>query len=94
MKLETYSQETVQKTFVKELEEKAVTFRTLNIDEPENKHYIKDYNLYTKSLIISHTKGGKDVRWKNLPEIWKHVRNRERFEEYVVGEVRKFMKDL
>lgn len=94
MKLEAYSQETVKENFVKELEGKSIIFRTLNVDEPENKHYIKDYNLYTKSLIIAQTKDGKIVRWKNLPEIWKHVRDRERFEEYVQSEIREFMKDL
>jgi len=94
MKLETYSQEAVEKNFSKELQVEAVIFRTLNVDKPENKHYIKEYNLYTKSLVVIHTRGGKVIRWKNLPDIWKHVRDRSRFEAYVRNEILAFMKDL
>ena len=94
MKLETYSQETVEKNFSKELQAEALVFRTLNMDKPENKHYIKAYNLYTKSLVVTHTKDGNVIRWKNLPDIWKLVRDRAQFEAYVRSEVLAFLKDL
>ena len=93
-KLEKYSREAVEKNYGKELQDKTMVFLTLNVDEPENKHYVKDYSLYTKSLIVAHTRDGKVVSWKNLPDIWKLVRDRDRFEEYVLNEVREFMKDL
>jgi len=92
--LEAYSRETVESGFAKEIEQGRVVFRHVNVQEPENEHFIKDYRLYTKSLIVSLIKDGKQVRWKNLPDIWKLVRNRERFEQYVKGEIEFFLKDL
>jgi len=93
-KLETYSRESVETAFAQEIKDKVVLFRAVNVDEPENKHYIKDFKLYTKSLVVALTRKGEVVHWKNLPEIWKHVRDRPRFEEYVQTGVKEFLKDL
>jgi len=93
-KLEAYSRESVEHAFAKEIKDKVLLFRAVNVDEPENKHFIKDYNLYTKSLIVALKKKGEVVRWKNLPEIWRHVRDRPGFEEYVQAGVKEFLKDL
>ena len=92
--LEEYSKETVEKHFTEELNQGKILFRVINLDIPENKHFIKDYNLVTKSLIVSLNKNEKEIRWKNLPDIWKHVRNREHFKGYVRSQIEEFLKDL
>ena len=93
-RLEEYAHETVETAFARELEQGKVAFRVINVDDPENQHFIKDYKLYTKSLIVSEWKEGKEVRWKNLSDIWKLVRNREQYEQYVRSEIEDYLKDL
>ncbi len=93
-RLEELARETVETSFAGELKEGKVAFRVINVDDPENQHFIKDYKLYTKSLIVSERKGGKEVRWKNLPEIWKLVGDREQYEQYVRSEIGDYVKDL
>ena len=93
-KLEAYSRQAIEEGFPRELEEKKIVFRTLNIDEPENKHYIQDYKLVTKSLIISLTRNGKEIEWMNLADIWKLVGDQEKFRAYVQGETQAYLKDL
>jgi hypothetical protein len=93
-KLEAYSRQAIEEGFRKELEEKKIVFRTLNMEEPENQHYAQDYKLYTKSLIISLTRNGKEEKWKNLADIWKLVRSQEKFLEYVQRETQSYLKDL
>jgi hypothetical protein len=92
-KLEQYSREAVEMDFAKEIAEGRVAFRSLNVEEPANEHYAQDYKLYTKSLVVSLNRDGKEIRWKNLPDIWKHVRNPERFEQYVREEVQAFLQE-
>lgn len=94
LKIERYSQETVEKYFSEEIDNGKVVFRSLNMDEPENKHYIDDYKLFTKSLVVSRASGAKEIQWKNLPDIWKLVRNQEKFEEYVINEVNAYLESL
>jgi len=93
-RLEEYSRDTVQSAFAGELEQGKVLFRVINVDDSENQHFIKDYKLYTKSLIVSERKDGKETRWKNLPDIWKLVRDREQYEQYVRSEIEDYLKDL
>ena len=93
-RLEEYSRDTVKSAFAGELEQGRIVFHVINVDDPENQHFIKDYKLYTKSLIVSEWKDGKEVRWKNLPEIWRLVRDREQYEQYVRGEIEDYLKDL
>ncbi len=93
-KIESYSKESIEKFFKNELEAGKVVFRTLNIDKSENKPYIKKYNLFTKSLIVSLKKNGREDLWKNLPEIWKLVRDRDKFEKYVLQEVTAYLERL
>jgi hypothetical protein len=93
-KIENYSAESIQNNFAEELKNGTLVWRVINVDEPENNHYAKDYNLFTKHLIISEVKDGKEARWKDLPEVWTYVRNEEKFEQYVVSEIKDWMKGL
>jgi len=93
MKLETYSRKAVEGGFPAEVEEKRIVFRTLNLEEPENRRYVEEYKLVTKSLIVSLNRKGEEVKWKNLPDIWKLVGNQEKFEQYVQRETKSFLEE-
>jgi len=90
-KIEQFSEEAVKQKLKVPVEAGKVQWKTLNIEIPENEHFVKDFQLYTKSVIVAEYKDGKPVRWENLPDIWKLVRNREQFVDYVAGETRRFM---
>ena len=92
-KIEELSTQAVKSHFVKELSTGKVVWRVINVDAPENDHYNKDYQLYTKSLIVSEVKDGKEVRWKNLEKIWELVRDEEQFNKYVHTEIKDWLKE-
>jgi hypothetical protein len=92
LKLEAYSAEALQTGFKKELSDSVLVWRVVNYDKKENEHYIDDYKLYTKALILSRVSEGKEVKWKNLDMIWQLVENKDKFIEYVQKETREFMK--
>jgi len=91
MKLEAYSREAIQAAFDKELKDSAVVFRTVNWDNEENAHYVNDYQLYTKALILSRVRAGKEVAWKNLDSIWQLVNDKDKFVKYVQDQTRAFL---
>lgn len=92
-KLEQYSKEAVENNFKNDLESGKLEFRVVNVDEAANKHFSKDYQLYTKSLVLSLVKDGKEVKYKNLDKIWEYVGNKQRFIEYVKQETDTFLKE-
>lgn len=89
--IEQYSREAIEKYFAEQLKTKKLTFQVLNIDLPENEHFIKDYQLVTRSLVITEFKNGKQVRWTNLAKVWDYIKDRDAFYNYVKTEVQKYL---
>lgn len=92
IQMEKMTKETIEQDFAKDVKSGLIEFRSVDVEIPANKHYIKDYGLYTKSVIISEVKNGKEVRWKNLDQIWRKLGNKTEFSNYINQETRDFMK--
>ena len=91
LKIEELTNATMTMRFAGPIAEKRVVWRLVNVDEPENAHFVKDYGLFTKSVVVSEVKGGKEVRWKNLDQVWPLLRDPEGFQAYVEREVRAYL---
>jgi hypothetical protein len=65
--------------------------RVVNYEKPENRHFIKDYKLVTKSLILVKLVNGKQTEWTNLKLVWQLYKNEEAFFNYVNQEVGKYL---
>ena len=91
--IENYSKTAVHSNFENEMQSGKLVWRVINVDAPENKQFIKDYQLYSKHLIVSEVKDGKEVRWKDLKDVWTHVRNEEKFENYVKTEISDWLRE-
>ncbi|MFH1434975.1 MAG: nitrophenyl compound nitroreductase subunit ArsF family protein [Pseudomonadota bacterium] len=93
MTIEKYTREALEKYFTKEIQKGLIEWRVINVDEPENEHYVKDYKLFSKSVILSDMVDGKEKRWKNLKEVWELIQKKEEFLTYIRDEVRSYLKD-
>lgn len=91
IKIERYTRESIEATFAKELKKGQIEFRSINVDVPDNRHYIKDYKLYTKSVIVSDMGQGKQQRWKNLQKVWELLYNETDFKTYVKSETAAYL---
>ena len=91
--MEQYSKEAIEANFKDELSSGKLEFKVVNIEERGNEHFAQDYQLYTKSLVLSLVKDGKEAKSKNLPGIWECVRNKQRFFDYVTKEVNGFLEE-
>ncbi len=91
LRIEDLTAHTVTTRFGVALAGKRLVWRTVNIDEPENAHFAKDYSLHTKSVVVSEMKDGREVRWKNLDQVWPLLRDQEAFTQYVEKEIKAFL---
>jgi len=91
MKFEAFTQEIMKDSYADAIENGLLEFRIVNVDEPENKHFLKDYQLYTKSVVLSDTRNGEQTRWKNLEKIWELHPDKDAFFEYVRNEVDSYL---
>lgn len=92
--IERYSKEAIEKYFAKDLQNGTLEFKPVNVEDPENKHFIQDYQLFTRSLVLSHQNHNKEVKWKNLDKVWSLVSDREQFYQYVRNETEQYLKEI
>jgi hypothetical protein len=90
-KIETYTGDTLKSDFSGDIGKGKIEWKVVNTDEPDNKHFVKDYQLYTKSVVIVEMKDGKPGRWKNLDKVWEYLGNKEQFSIYISNEIKQFM---
>lgn len=92
-KIEAYTQEAIARDFVNDLKDGELDWRVVNIDKPENEHFIQDYQLTTRSFVLVETINGKQKKWKNLNRIWNLVRNKTEFQQYIRDETKAFLEN-
>lgn len=89
--IESYAEEAVRTAFAPELASGKMKWRPVNVDEPENEHFVQDYQLVTRSLVLVKMENEAQTEWKNLDKIWQLVGSKPQFTEYVVENARVFM---
>jgi hypothetical protein len=86
-KLENYSHDAVQAAFADAMKSGKVVWKVVNVEEKGNEHYMQDYKLYSKSVVVSIANSGKETNWKNLDKIWELVGDEIKFKQYIFSEV-------
>ena len=86
--IEAYAQETVKAAFAADLEARRLTWQVVDVDEPANQHFVTDFKLYTRSLVVVDARDPK--RFKVLDRTWQLVRDKPAFQKYVEEEIRAF----
>lgn len=89
--LEAYTLETLETFFKPEMDTGRVVYRMRDMDEPQHAHYVTDFQLYTKSVVLAEVREGKVQRWKNLEAVWDHVYDKDDFMKYIQEELRAFL---
>lgn len=92
--IESYSREVVERKFAGDIAQGRVEFRLVNVQRPENHHFVKDYQLFTKSLVLVRLDRGKQAEYKVLHDAWELVANKQAMQDYVEREVRDYLKRL
>lgn len=93
MKIEELSKMALDDGFSEALAEGKLQWLSLNVDQPENKHFMDDFELHTTSLVLAERKDGETVTFKNCTRVWELVHSPMNFNSYVETEVAAFLGD-
>ncbi len=89
--IEAYSKEAIETAFADELKDGRLVWKLVNVEQKGNEHFVKDYQLYTKALVLVDETRGRAPRWRNLEKVWQLLRDKEAFLRYVRTETRAFL---
>ncbi len=91
LSIEKQSREAIELAYGSELSSGRLEWHAVNIEEPGNEHFEKDFELQTQSLVLVESISDRVARWKLLPKVWELVEDPYGFQEYVVSEVALFI---
>lgn len=65
----------------------------INLDDPDNRHYLDQFEIFSSSVIIVKKKSGVISRYKNLDSIWDFYDNGEAISNLLQKEVSGFLSE-
>lgn len=89
--IESMSHAVIETDFADDVAGGKLVWQMKNLDEDENAHFIDDYKLYTKSLVLVEYQNGEQTRWKNCTRVWELLNDETKFKQYVHDEVAAFL---
>jgi len=84
-------QTTVSERFGAETASGALAFREVNIDEPDNAHFVKDFNLSSSSMVVVAKSGDKTVKWENCSRVWPLAHQETELAAYAEKQIRTYL---
>ncbi len=89
--IEEYTKAAVEKNFTADYNGWKVVFKGVNVDDEANSHFVQDYFLNSKSVVVQKFAGEKALKWAKLEKIWQLLGDKEAFTGYITAETRKLL---
>ena len=90
--IEALTRQAVEEGFAGKIKDGSMELKTINVDISENSHFVTDYQLITRSVVVSNQRNGKENNWKRLDRVWELVKNDSAFINYIKAEINSVMK--
>ncbi len=92
LKIERLAEEALREQFAPAFEKGELEWRTVNMEEPPNEHYVLDYQLVASSLVLVDLHDGEQRDWTNMDKVWQFVHDDEAaFKQYVAEQAREYL---
>lgn len=84
-RIEALTRSAVEETFREEISKGTVAFAPVDVERPENEHYVQDFQLAVRSVVVRNGTG-----YERLDKVWDLVHGDEGgFRDYIVEAVRR-----
>lgn len=89
--IEATAREAVEIGFGEQMANGQLEWQVINYETPGNEHYTTDYEVVAPTVVMAEFEGGKQKKWKAVPEVWDVVNDRVAFIELVQNRLNEFM---
>ncbi len=93
-KIEALAEETLWQRHADLLGAGTVVFQPVNIETDAHRHFIEDYQLHTKVVVMSVRRGGQEVDWRRLDEVWQRVGDEADYRDYIAANLAACLREL
>ena len=71
--IEERTRKAIQSNFGNAIKNGRLEIRSVNTDLPENRHFIEEYKLFSKAVVLVDVSDDKKDRWRNLSRIFQQI---------------------
>lgn len=89
--IEMYALEAIETGFSEALKAGRIEFLPVNLELAGNEHYIDDFQLAARTVVLERVVDGERRDYLNLHRVWELVGNKEAYIAYVQKETEKLM---
>ncbi len=86
-KIEALTKKIMEEGFAAQLKDGSMEVRVVNVDQAENEHFVTDYELAVRSVVLSKLDSGKETNWRRLDKVWQLVHDEAAFAAYLREEI-------
>jgi hypothetical protein len=86
-KIEALTKKTLEEGYAEQLKNGSLELQVVNVDISSNEHFVKDYELAVRSIVLSKMEGGKETTWRRLDQVWQLVHDEAAFTAYLREEI-------
>ncbi len=87
LNLEAYTRETLETHFPEALASGEIRWEIVDVDEQAHGHFVEEFGLYTKSVVLVTIEDGEILAHNNLSRIWELVYDKEAYMAYIRAQV-------
>jgi len=91
--MEAYAEAGLRDGLPDAFESGELEWRAVNVEEPENEHFVEEYGLTASALVMVLLENGEQKQSKNLQRVWELVRDEWGFKDYVRDEALTYLED-
>ena len=89
--LESTLQNTMQVTYADHFGAGRLAMCVVNLDDPVNRHYFEQFEIFSNSVVIVEKKEGNVLRFKTVESIWDVSEDRDAISQLLQTEVAGFL---
>jgi hypothetical protein len=90
-KLEEAINEGLKTHFPEELKTGKLVYRVLDLDAPGTEKFEKKYDFFYNTVIVVDVENGKEIRFKNLEDVWGMVEEKETVIKFIRAHVEEYL---
>ncbi len=89
--IEAYTKAAVEADLASGYKGWKIVFKGVNMDEEPGGHFVRDYQLNSKSVVVQKFAGDRALKWTKLEKVWQLLGDKAVFMNYVTEETRKLL---
>jgi hypothetical protein len=92
--IEAEAEQTLRARYADLLGSGTVVFRSRNIETDAHRHFVADYELASKVVVMSVRRGGREVHWRRLDQVWQRVGDQADYRDYIAANLEACLREL